>query len=72
MDAQQRQPVCEDVVHLARDGLAGEPLRLFGPQSRLGLGAPGAVAQAEHELPFGPYEQAPADDRGDQHHGEHD
>ncbi len=70
MHAQQRQPVREHVVHLPRDGLAREPLRLLGPQPRLGLGPPRPVPQAQHELPLGPYEHAPADGRGQQHQEE--
>lgn len=70
--AQQGQAVCQDVVHLPRDGLAGEPLRLLGPQRRLPLGAPGAVPETEHELPLGAHEHAPADDRGGEDEDEED
>lgn len=61
MDAEQGQPVGEDVVHLAGDGLAGEPLRLFGAEPGLGLGPLGPLAQGDDELPPGPYGHAPAD-----------
>ena len=61
VDAQQRQPVAEDVVHLAGDLVTGPLLGLLGPQMGLGLGPHRAVAQRQHELAPVVDEQAPAD-----------
>ena len=61
VDAQQRQPVAEHVVHLAGDLVAGPLLGLLGPQVGLGLGPGRAVAQRQHELAAEVDEQAPAD-----------
>jgi hypothetical protein len=50
VDAQQRQAVAEDVVHLPGDLVAGALLGLLGPQLGLGLGPVGPVAQGQHQL----------------------
>ena len=68
VQAQQRDAVGQDVVHLARDaqalGLAG----LLDAQALLGLQRARALAQREHELALDADEQPPADhDAGDQH-----
>ncbi len=70
--AEQGQPVGEHVVHLAGDGLAGQPLGLLRAELRLRLGAPRAVAQTQHELPLGADEHAPADDGEREQFGERD
>ena len=61
VDAQQRQAVAEDVVHLPGDLVAGALLGLLGPQLGLGLGPVGPVAQGQHQLAAEADEQAPAD-----------
>jgi hypothetical protein len=61
VDAQQRQPVAEDVVHLPGDLVAGPLLGLLGPELGLGLGPDRPVAQRRDQLAPGVDEQAPAD-----------
>jgi hypothetical protein len=73
VDAQQRQPVAKDVVHLPGDLVAGPLLGLLGPELGLGLGPLGPVAQRQHQLAPVADEQAPADggaldDQADQEH----
>ena len=62
VQAQQRDPVREHVVHLARDPRAFVLARLLDPQLLLGLGALGTVAQREDELAPRAHEHAPGDD----------
>jgi hypothetical protein len=64
VDAQQRQPVAEDIVHLPGDLVAGALLGLLGPQLGLGLGPLGPVPQRQHQLAPVVDEQAPADGGG--------
>ena len=61
VQAEQRDPVREHVVHLARDPRPLVLARLLDPQLLLGLGALGAVAQREHELAPRADEHAPRD-----------
>lgn len=72
VDAEQGQPVGEDVVHLAGDGLAGEPLGLGGAQFGLGLGAAGPLAEGFDELAAGADEHAPGGDEQDEDEAEED
>lgn len=50
----------EHIVHLARNGLAGQPLGLLGPERGLRFGPAGTLAQRDDELASGPYDHAPA------------
>ena len=61
--AQQRDPVGEHVVHLARDAGALVLARLLDAQLLLGLGALGALAQRQHELAARAHEHPPRDRR---------
>lgn len=67
VDAEQGEPVRQYVVHLPGDGLAGQPLRLFGAEVGLRLGAVGAFTQHHDEPTPGTYEHAPDDHQQDQH-----
>jgi hypothetical protein len=69
--AQQRDPVGEHVVHLARDAGALVGLRLLHAHLLLGLGALGALPQRQHELAPRAHEHAPRDDRRGDDHDEH-
>jgi hypothetical protein len=71
VQAEQRDAMRQDVVHLAGDaqplGLAG----LLDAQARLGLQALRALAQREHELTLDADEQPPADDEAGDQRPEH-
>ena len=62
VQAQQRDPVGEHVVHLAGDARALVLARLLDAQLLLGLGALGALAQRQHELAPRAHEHPPGDD----------
>ena len=68
---EQREPVGEDVVHLAGDARALGRARLGHPAGLLGLGPAGLLAERfEQRLP-GPRELAPADQGGLGHQHQH-
>ena len=72
VQAQERDAVGEDVVHLARDAQPLGLARLLDAQALLALQARGALAQREHELALDAHEQPPADDDGGDEHAEDD
>ncbi len=55
--------MAECVVHLAGDPFAFLPLALLDSQLLLGLGADGSLGQRRHQLPPGPYDDAPRGQR---------
>ena len=62
VQAQQRDAVGQDVVHLAGDAQPLGLARLLDAQALLGLQAVGALAQREDELALDADEEPPADD----------
>ncbi len=68
VQAEQRDPVGQHVVHLPGDPGAFQLPGLGHPQLLLGLGPFGPLAQRQHQLPAGPHEHAPGQHQQGDHH----